>query len=191
MMACVVQNQLYGIDILFRNIQVISDGDFPRTVGGGVGAGAPDLRVGLVIYRGKGDVPLRAVPLRPLQPCGAVLTVPRHIVQNVPGVFPGDALKQSLLERRLTAGIDVGVVQERRPQRTAGRHGGHHHQQQKGRDLGGGALRQLRLPPGRLRARPSVLPHHRLGDLLLDVLFHISIDENRFHVPIPFSSLYP
>ena len=96
-----------------------------------------------------------------------------------------------MLECCLTGAVNTGVIQQQCPQNAAGGDGGHHQQQQKGRDLGRRALGQLRLPPGRLRFRRGVLPHHRLGDLLLDVLFHISIDENRFHVPIPFSSLYP
>src|SRR5699024_7952632 len=123
-------------------------------------------------------------PLLPVSP----LPVRDRPGYEVVGVIIGDALKQLPLEVVLWGDVNVRVIEHQGRQDPAAEGHGHHHQQQAGRDLGGGALRQ---PPGRLRARQSALPHHCLGDLLLDVLFHISIDENSFHVRIPFSSLYP
>ena len=190
----IVQNKLHSIGILHRThagtlgiLPVIGNRKLPRAIRSHVCSAAPDLPLPLGLHCCEGDVPPTAEPLRRLlvHPIGQVCVVPGDIARQRVPVSPGDIGKQLLLEGRLAGGIDICLIQERRPQNAAGCHGGHHHQQQKGHDLGYGALRQLCLASGSPRDRRGDLLRHRLGDLLFDMRFH------GFHVRIPFSSLYP
>ena len=201
---CVVQHQLRGVGVLHRLERhfsigtlcllrlpitpVIGDGKTPEAVVGGV-SGVPELCAGPVPDRRVGDVPVGAEGLRLLQPVSP-LPVRDHPGYEVVDVIIGDALKQLPFEVVLWGDVNVRVVEHQGRQGPAAEGHGHHHQQQEGRDLGGGALRQLCLPLRRrrgVRGRLHGLRHH-LGDLVFDLcsdLFDV------FHVRIPFSSLYP
>ena len=182
----------HGISVLnnagagpFRICPVIGKSELPRTIIF-CKPRVPELPAGLILYHDVRDVPLRTVAVCcfRIHLVYLLFTVPDQEIEKRLPVSPGDIGKQLLLESRLAGDIDVGAVQKHRAQHTAGGNGGHHQHQQKGYDLGRRTLREP-LFPFRCRRLHGLLLHHRLGDLLFDVLF------DGLHVRIPFSSLYP
>ena len=198
-----VQCDLYGVSILhyFRGIRliqyrltfsslvrecvVVGKCKTPRAMMGRI-TRMPDLLPCPVVLKCRiDDVPVGASHLGRLHPPFDILFVMgAYHIQQIKPIIPGNALKHRLLESCLAGDIDVGAVQKHRAQHTAGGNGGHHQHQQKGYDLGRRTLREP-LFPFRCRRLHGLLLHHRLGDLLFDVLF------DGLHVRIPFSSLYP